>query len=55
MGKIVVTYIHTMARKIVFPIAIFLSALKNLLGILGAEYKNVIIADNNNHGQKSAR
>jgi len=36
-GNIAVTYVHTRARKIVFPIAIFLNALNQGWGILGAE------------------
>ena len=44
-GSIAVTYVHTNVRKIVFPIAIFLSALNNGWGILGAEYRKVIRAD----------
>ena len=40
-GSKVVTYIHTNARKIVFPMAIFLSRLNGLYWILGAEYEKV--------------
>jgi len=43
-GNIVVTYIHTSARKIVLPTAIFLRALKYGWGIFGAEYKKVVMA-----------
>ena len=51
MGRIVVAYIHTKARKIVLPMAIFRKARKCLLGIFGAEYKNVIIADKQSQNQ----
>jgi hypothetical protein len=36
-GNITVTYVHTSVRNIVFPIAIFLNALNQGWGILGAE------------------
>ncbi len=44
-GKIAVTYVHTRVRKIVFPIAIFLNALNQGWGILGAEYRKVMMAE----------
>jgi CRISPR/Cas system-associated protein Csm6 len=44
-GKMAVTYVHTSVRKIVFPIAIFLNAVNQGCGILGAEYRKVIMAE----------
>ena len=44
-GNIAVTYVHTRDRKIVFPIAIFLNAVNQGCGILGAEYRKVIMAE----------
>ncbi len=40
-GNMTVTYIHTNARKIVFPIAIFFKCRNPDMGIFGAEYKKV--------------
>jgi hypothetical protein len=50
-GSTVVTYIHTRARKTVFPLAIFNNQLKAGWGILGAEYKKVIKAENKSQCQ----
>jgi len=46
-----VTCVHTNAKKIVFPNAIFRKALNNGCGILGAVYKKVIIPDNSSQYQ----
>ena len=50
-GNVAVTYVHTRERKIVFPIAIFLNALNQGWGILGAEYRKVIRAEAANQYQ----
>ena len=44
-GNTTVTYVQTSVRKIVFPMAIFLNALNQGWGILGAEYRKVIMAE----------
>jgi|SRR5689334_14996926 len=44
-GNIAVTYVHTSVRKIVFPMAIFRNPLNQGCGILGAEYRKVMIAE----------
>jgi hypothetical protein len=54
-GNIAVTYVHTRVRKIVFPIAIFLNALNQGWGILGAEYRNVMMAEAANQYQSGTR
>ena len=45
-GSKVVTFIQTKARKMVLPNDTFLRDLNSGCGILGAEYKKVIPADN---------
>src|SRR5574343_651870 len=50
-GSTVVTYIHTMARKMVFPMAYFFRCPNSAAGILGAEYRNVSTAPTKIQGQ----
>lgn len=50
-GSIVVTYIQIKARNMVFPMAIFRSALNGDKGIFGAEYRKVATIAGMSQGQ----